>query len=363
MLGACALATLVAGCALLAAPVPPPLLSESAARLAPGPYQVDSEDVTFEDQARGRTLASTAWWPVGLAGPAPLVVQAHGFLSNRSGGRYVARDLASHGYVVVAATHPTTTLLAPGGARVEDVVRQPGDVSFLIDRLLAGEVGEDAASVPQIDPARIAVVGHSLGGLTATLAAFHPRLRDQRIAAAISIAGPMEMFDAAFFSTADVPFLMIAGSGDVIVEYRTNAFVTLDRVRGGTLVLIAGASHTGFDDAMSGVPRLMDNPDRLGCWLLGHTLHLESALERVRDASREDDGVDLARGVGKPCTEEPPRVAMDPARQQMIARLAVRAFLDARFAPDPAQRADAQRYLTEVLPRDFAEVSVSTAAR
>ena len=357
---ACAVVLFLAcGCALFAAPTPPPHNSESAARLEPGPYQVESADVVFEDDVRGRTLASTLWWPVETVGPLPLVVQAHGFLANRSGGAYVGEHLASHGYVVVAATHPNTTLFAPGGAKVEDVVRQPGDVSFLIDRLLAddGEVPPH----PPIDPARIAVMGHSLGGLTATLAAFHPRLRDPRIAAAISIAGPMEMFEPSFFRTAQVPFLMIAGSGDVIVDYRRNAFVTLDRVPGGTLVLIAGASHTGFDDAMTGLPRLLDNPDTVGCWVLQRTLHLDTAQAKLRELAQDGDGVTMAYGVPTPCIEEPPPVAMDPARQHMITTLAVTAFLESRFAPDPTERNRARYYLTETLPRDFNEVSVATA--
>lgn len=346
------------GCALIAAARPPPPDSESAARLEPGPYQVESADVVFEDEVRGRTLPSTLWWPVGAAGPAPLVVQAHGFLADRSGSAYVAKHLASHGYVVVAATHPNTTLFSPDGAKVEDVVRQPGDVSFLIDRLLAGD--DEAPPYPPIDPGRIAVMGHSLGGLTATLAAFHPRLRDSRIAAAISIAGPIEMFEPSFFGTADVPFLMIAGSGDVIVDYRRNALVTLDLVPGATLVVIEGASHTGFDDAMAGLPRLLDNPDVLGCWVLHRTLHLDVALAKLRESAQDGDGIILADGITAPCAVEPPPVAMDPVRQHAITTLAVTAFLESRFASVPAERARSLRYLTETLPRDFGEVGVAS---
>jgi hypothetical protein len=70
-----------AGCALRAAPQPPPVGCESAPWLAPGPYRVASAQVVFHDHARGRTLASTLWWPA----------EAHGFLSNRAGGTYLAR--------------------------------------------------------------------------------------------------------------------------------------------------------------------------------------------------------------------------------------------------------------------------------
>jgi predicted dienelactone hydrolase len=203
-------------------------------------------------------------------------------------------------------------------------------------------------------------MGHSLGGLTATLAAFHPRLRDPRIAAAVSIAGPMAMFEPRFFRTAPVPFLMIAGSADVVVNYRRNAFVTLDRVPDGTLVSIVGASHAGFDQATTWLPRLWDNPDVPVCWILTRTLHLDAAVATVRDLTRAGEGVDLDHGVREPCSERPPRAVMDPARQQMITMLAVTAFLESRFAPDPAARASARRYLTTTLPREIVEVSVAT---
>jgi predicted dienelactone hydrolase len=349
----------VAGCTRLPTPRPPPPGSESAARLAAGPYRVVAKRVVLHDRARDRTLASTVWWPAEGRGPAPLVVQAHGFLAHRGGGAYVARHLASRGYVVIAARHPHTTLFTVGGATVDDVVRQPGDVSFLIDRLLAADGA--VRELPRIDPTRIAVMGHSLGGATATLAAFHPRLRDARIAAAISLAGPMAMFERGFFRAAELPFLMIAGTGDVIVDYRRNALLTLDRVPGATLLSIAGASHAGFDQATAGLARLLDNPDVLACWVLRRTLDLDLALRALRDFVRPGDDVGLEGGVRPPCGENPPDVAIDPVRQQTITSLAVTAFLDSCFAPDPATRMRARRYLTITLPADFAEVSVATA--
>jgi len=351
---------LFAACTLRAGPRLVPPGSESAAWRAPGPYRVASRTVVFDDTAHDRSLVSTVWWPDGRTTPAPLVVQAHGFLGNRRGGTYVARHLASRGMVVVAATHPTTTRFARGGAKVEDVVRQPGDVRFTIDAVL----GRDARlpELPPLDAARIAVMGHSLGGLTATLAAFHPRLRDPRIAAAISIAGPMAMFEPRFFRPAPVPFLMIGGSADVVVDYRRNALGTFARVPGATVALIAGASHTGFDDAAAGLRRFVPNPDVFSCWVLRRVLRLDAAVARVRALATMDEGIDLEGGIRPPCLESPPRDAMDPAWQQVLTTLAVTAFLESRFAPEPEARARARRYLTVTLPAELPQISVARLA-
>jgi predicted dienelactone hydrolase len=337
----------------------PPAGSESALRLRAGPYRVASARIVLHDRARRRTLPSRVWWPSARDSPAPLLVQMHGFLSNRSGGAYLGRHLASRGWVVIAATEPRTTLCARGGARVDDVMEQPGDVRFLIDRMLARTIARP--DLPSIDATRIAVMGHSLGGLGATLAAFHPRLRDPRIAAAVSVAGPLVMFEPAFFRTAPVAFLVIAGSADVIVDPRRNALVALEQVPDATVVSIAGASHAGFDEATAGLVRLMDDPDVVGCWVLRRTLHLDAALARLRRSVQPGDGIDLG-AVRAPCTEPPPPVTMDPARQQMIATLAVTAFLESRFAQDAATRDAARRFLATTLPHDLPEVNVTASA-
>jgi len=84
---------------------------------------------------------------------------------------------------------------------VEDVVRQPGDVTFVIDRMIYTGPGTTPAPWT-LDPERIGVMGLSLGGMTATLVAFHRGLLDPRVKAAVSIAGSMVMFTRDFFESA-----------------------------------------------------------------------------------------------------------------------------------------------------------------
>jgi predicted dienelactone hydrolase len=229
---------------LRAAPEPPAAASESARRLAAGPLAVGTSDHTFVDTSRAtdangdfpgapeRTLEATLWYPEGKPGPHPLVVYSHGFMSSRGENVPLAELMASHGYVVASVDYPLTNGHAPGGPTVDDAVSQPGDVSYVIDTLLGWT--EDARPFEgSIDPRRIGVAGLSLGGLTTTLVTFHPKLRDPRIAAAVSIAGPAAFFSPEFFAQADVPFLMIAGTGDAMVEFGANAAATPAQLRRG----------------------------------------------------------------------------------------------------------------------------------
>jgi predicted dienelactone hydrolase len=350
------IACIPSGCVLLAAPARPPAGSESAQRLAPGPFAVATEDFSLIDSSRGgRELETTLWFPHAADGAHPLVVYSHGFLSSREGGAYLAEDLASRGYVVVAADFPFTRLGAPGGPRVEDVIHQPADVSFLIDRVLAMS-SDERPYAGTIDRERIGVVGLSLGGMTTTLVAFHPRLRDPRIKAAVSIAGPMDIFTSKLFETARVPFLMIAGSFDVVIDYPENATLVLERVPGGELVTIAGASHTGFDDGASGVLRVLDNPDDLACWILPWTLRIPRDPQSLAALGFSTDGVEVSASRPEPCTDQPLGWAMDPLRQQMITRLAITAFFESQLALDPDMRQANATYLSRILSTDFPEV-------
>lgn len=355
------------------APEPLPEGSESSARLAPGPHPVGTAELEWVDASRPtaangdhpgsleRSFRVALWYPVGARGEHPLAVYSHGFVSSRHGGTYLAEHLASHGYVVLSADYPLTNIQAPGGPNHRDVVHQPADVSFLVDQVMALEEAERPFE-GEIDATRIGAFGLSLGAVTTTLVAFHPEWRDPRVAAAISIAGVGDVFGPRFFERAAVPFLMIAGTADAIVDYEQNALPIPDRIRHGGLVSIAGGTHVGFTQVASGVMRVLGNPDRVGCWLGG--ADPGAALENPFSGlfgTAEQGLLDVAE-YRTPCVETSERT-MAAGRQQMLTTLAVRAFFDSHLARQPEARADAEDFLVRVLPAELPEVAYTPSRR
>jgi hypothetical protein len=211
------------------------------------------------------------------------------------------------------------------------------------------------------DPARIAAVGLSLGGLTTTLAAFHPGLRDPRLRAAVSIAGPGSLFGPRFFGAGEPPFLMIAGTEDLIVDYAAHAPPILERAPHAALLTISGASHVGFAGGIPSIVALWRNPDTLGCCMLRRRLpgDLADGNPFARLGGPEQ-GILLDAEAPEPCARDPLGLALRPRRQQILLRLAVRAFLDAELGATPELRRAAWAYLTTVLPREAPEASLAT---
>lgn len=322
----------------------------SALLLQHGPYKVGKQNFKLVDTSRPtaangdvpeaseRILKTTVWYPARRrslerlrpgpaplaegACPCPLVTYSHGFMSFRSNGAYLAKYLARHGYVVTAANFPLTHFGTAGGPQFRDVLNQPGDVSFLIDTLLAWSDDPDNRFAGQIDRQRIGAVGLSLGGMTTTLLAFHPSLRDARVGAAVSIAGSSAMFDERFFATAAVPFMMIAGDIDAMVNYSSNASQLQERAPRSTLVTLQGGSHTGFSGIAALLLRWFDNPDSIGCWALRRGIDEQMVREEEFDdlitaMGGEAAGIRNVEGA-LPCRESSLPHALRPQRQQAL---------------------------------------------
>lgn len=199
---------------------------------ARGPHAVGVRTVDLSDPARSRYLPVEVWYPASekyagqdteaatmdhyellpgfppgkqaavrgaeaASGRFPIVLFSHGFGGHRRQSTFLCTHLASHGYVVAAMDHTGNTIIDlaqitlqvmmgepmpdPGPMVAELIALRPADVSFVLDRLLAGDLGIDPAS---LDADRIGMAGHSFGGWTTLMAAS----RDRRIRAALALA-------------------------------------------------------------------------------------------------------------------------------------------------------------------------------
>src|SRR5579863_5956947 len=135
-----------------------------------------------------RQLDTIVWSPADSGGaPFPLIIYSHGTYGAPDNASHITRHLAAHGYLVAAPAFPLTASTAHTrlpAAHIADGVNQPGDVSFVIEQLLA-----DPAYARLIDPEAIGATGHSLGGVTSYFLAFGEKTREPRIKATGVIAG------------------------------------------------------------------------------------------------------------------------------------------------------------------------------
>jgi dienelactone hydrolase len=184
--------------------------------------------------------------PATRAGPFPLVVFSHGF--HATGPTYtnvLLRRIAAHGYVVAAPNYPLTNGAAPGGPRLRDYANQPGDVSFVIDEMLA--MSKRAGALHGlVAPKEIGVVGHSLGAITTLGVTYNSPGNDKRIKAAVPISGIQLPFPGGTWTWPRIPVLLIHGDHDDTVPYvgSTRAYSMAKAPR--FLLTLQGASHIPF---------------------------------------------------------------------------------------------------------------------
>jgi len=245
---------------------------EGAASGATGPastepdatLRVDVVTETFVDPSRptaagtrtsalpDRTIVTRIAHPTS-GGPYPLVVLSHGASGHPDEYTDTVPLWAADGFVVASPAFPLTNREVPGAlANIADVANQPGDVSFVIDAVLAANDDPSSPLHGMVDPEAIGVVGHSLGGATTWAVSFNTATRDERIDSAVIFAGlTLPIPDGTFEFDSGLPLLVLHGDqDDVPIDLDAAAYE--QAVSPKWFVTLVGADHVPpFTDAES----------------------------------------------------------------------------------------------------------------
>ena len=287
------------------------------------------------DEARNRQLEILFWQPKTTIQQAmPLVIFAHGLGGQPEQGAWLADYLISKGYVVAAVKFPHTNGDDVDAMDMNDLLNQPGDVSRVIDIALGKAPGLPASLQGKIDDQRIALAGHSFGGLTTYLATYDRELMEPRIQAAILLAaGAGDIFYPEFYSTRPIPMLLLHGDHDKLVDFNTTSAVSYQRAETPKILArLIGGTHLGHGEMNS----VGFNLDNLPCWLAKESLEDDGNIHFHADLVKREP----ATGVGDysapmPCEYEVPGIwSMSTERQQQLSNDLILPFLE--YALNPA---------------------------
>ena len=186
-----------------------------------------------ETIAPDRALTTWVWYPLDPGGgPWPLVVFAHGYEVGPAPYAALCEAWAAAGYVVAAPEFPLTDEDVAGDWLDEnDIDNQPDDVRFVIGALLA----PDSPLPVRVDPNRLAVAGHSDGGVTALGVAVEP-FPGLRAVIALS-AAPV------YGSVDNPPLLVMQGDEDDVSGYESGAEVYDEAMAPRYMLTLLGGGH------------------------------------------------------------------------------------------------------------------------
>jgi dienelactone hydrolase len=207
-------------------------------------------------------------------GERPVLIFSHAYTADRFVYASLVNDLASRGYVVLAPDHPPDAFAVeyPGGQLVVGEYGRPlspaeitgeqiaalnelraADVRFVLTKAVKLAKRRSGLLAGHLDPGRVGVLGHSLGGSTAARAA----QLDRRFDAVVDLDGSL-FGDWAATVGSETPFMLLAAEGGVGETFAAQPLCGyVAGLRGPRFAFeLAGALHFSYSDFQSLAPRL-----------------------------------------------------------------------------------------------------------
>ena len=236
---------------------------------AKGPFEAGVHDFLFTKDSvvspgTPRTIRTVVWYPTAAGAtpidpnsdavidapletsgaPYPVVVFSHGSCGYPRQSLFLTALLASHGFIVVAPSHPGNTLneypsCGTSGAQLASYQERPQDVIFALDSMLLENADPMSAFFGALDETRIGMSGHSFGGLTTYLVL----PLDSRFRVAVPMA-------PALVGTVPptLPSLTMLGQIDSVVDNEAIRTRYANSAEPKHLVEVANAGHFAFSD-------------------------------------------------------------------------------------------------------------------
>lgn len=270
-----------------------PKLSLPLDATQPGSGEVEVINLNLQDDKRDRTLPVDIYWSNTASVEKPVIVFSHGMGSVRNELRYLAKHLASYGFVVAALEHPgsneaNTNAAIAGKSRLlkpQEFLERPQDISFVIDELEKINQTADNPLGGKLATDKVMVVGYSFGGGTALSIAgarLQPeslrkrcqgnlailsfgqglqcvgqelpeksyQLRDERVKSIVALNPTSSlMFGETGLESVEVPTLVLASSADKTNPALTEQIIGFGKIPSPKwLVGIVGATHLSVKD-------------------------------------------------------------------------------------------------------------------
>jgi predicted esterase len=255
---------LVAGCSTDSSPATKPVIQKTHAVGILTETFVDTQRSTVawgpNPQKPSRTLVTTIFYPaagspssqppgIGATpdrsdGPYPLIVFAHGLGSDPLQYEKLLSYWAAAGFVVAAPKFPLTNDHTPGGPDAGDVVNQPGDMSFVITSVVNASANSNGILSDLVNPNEVGAAGHSNGAITTLGLIANTCCKDERVRAAVVMAGDEVPFSGGTYAMANAPpLLLVHGTADQLLPYSL-AIGMFNAARGPKgLLTIHGGGH------------------------------------------------------------------------------------------------------------------------